>query len=592
VSQTEEPCLTHHAMLAAWGQYAQAMGVIDAIEAIQMQQKTVDHRPQTKVLEFLVAILGGFAYLKDISLSAHPLDQDAVVARAWRQPGWADHSGVSRTLSQLSEIEVQAIEAALDQISQPLIDREVMLAAGSGRIVLDGDLSPRRVSNTSQTYSEAAFGHMSDQVGLGYQAALVSMVSPTFGRLLLSVAQHPGSTVSSTQAEALVFAAEQRMGRKPLRRVDLLEQRIDGIWAIYEQQKQRVREAEQNLLQAQQAWRSIDAQLQTAQCALQVLEQTYQDYQRIERPHSHLAKARKQVVIYQRRLKRNEQEQQDAQRWLDRQRNHLAEQIDVLNALLERLKRFEAENAANHAPIQAVLRLDAGFGTEANVALLIEMDYELYTRPYGTWLSGELKLRVQAGVRWQRVGSNAEMVAWPGQHLSDFPYPLDLARERFWLGEGQYRQAALLHFGQDPVMQDLSKGFQIYNARQTIEAANKEGKQLFEIRHLKVRTRPALKLQEVFTLFAANFVRFASLWLAEQCPQVPEGWKQANQPKVKQQVKVGAQSDAWVSWLDQEVLLLRFEEHSLFAGRSLTVKPVLAFQPVLPFAKSCFFPST
>jgi hypothetical protein len=591
MSQTEELRLTHHAMLAAWGQYGQALGVIDAIEAIRLHQKTVDYSPQTKVLEFLVAVMGGFEYLKDISLSAHPLDQDAVVARAWRQPGWADHSGVSRTLSQLSEAEVQAIEAALDQISQPLIDREVMLAAGSGRIVLDGDLSPRRVSNTSQTYPDAAFGHMSDQVGLGYQAALVSMESPTYRRLLLSVDQHPGSTVSSTQAEALVLAAEKRMKRKPLRRVDLLEQRIDERWAAYQQQKQRVNEAEQNLLQGQQAWRSIDQQLQAAQRTLEVLAQAYQEQQRIERPHSHLAKARKQVSLYQRRLGRNEQEQQEARAWLGRQHNRLAEQIAVLTDLMQRLKRFQAENAANQAPIQAVLRLDAGFGTQANVSLLIEMGYELYTRPYGTWLSGELHQRIQSGVNWQRVGSNAEMVTWPGVQLPDCPYPLDLARERFWLGEGRYRHAALLHFGQDPVAQDPGTWFRFYNARQTIEAANKEGKQVFEIRHLKVRTRPALKLQEIFTLFAANFIRFASLWLTEQCPQVPDGWQQADQPKIKQQVKVGAQSAAWVSWLDQEVLLLRFEEHSLFAGRSLTVKPVLAFQPVLPFAKNCFFPS-
>lgn len=469
MSQTEELRLTHHAMLAAWGQYGQALGVIDAIEAIRLHQKTVDYSPQTKVLEFLVAVMGGFEYLKDISLSAHPLDQDAVVARAWRQPGWADHSGVSRTLSQLSKAEVQAIEAALDQISQPLIDREVMLAAGSGRIVLDGDLSPRRVSNTSQTYPDAAFGHMSDQVGLGYQAALVSMESPTYRRLLLSVDQHPGSTVSSTQAEALVLAAEKRMKRKPLRRVDLLEQRIDERWAAYQQQKQRVNEAEQNLLQAQQAWRSIDQQLQAAQRTLEVLAQAYQEQQRIERPHSHLAKARKQVSLYQRRLGRNEQEQQEARAWLERQHNRLAEQIAVLTDLMQRLKRFQAENAANQAPIQAVLRLDAGFGTQANVSLLIEMGYELYTRPYGTWLSGELHQRIQGGVNWQRVGSNAEMVTWPGVQLPDCPYPLDLARERFWLGEGRYRHAALLHFGQDPVAQDPGTWFRFYNARQTIE---------------------------------------------------------------------------------------------------------------------------
>lgn len=591
MSQTEEPLLTHHAMLAAWGQYAQAFGVIDAIEAIELAQKTIDHRPQTKVLEFLVAILGGFEHLKDISLSAHPLDQDQVVARAWRQSGWADHSGVSRTLSQLSEKDVQTIGEALDRISQPMIDREVVLAAGSGRIVLDADLSPRRVSSTSQSYPEAAFGHMSDGVGLGYQAALVSLRSPTYGRLLLSVTQHPGSTVSNTQAEALVLAAEARMKRKPLRRVDLLEQRIDGLGESYEQQKQRVAQAEQNLLQTQQSWRSIDELLRAARRSLQVLEQEYHERQRIERPNSHLAKARKQVAMHQRRLVRSEKQQMEAQEWLSRQQNRLAEQISILQGLLDRLKRFRAENAENHAPIAAMLRIDAGFGTEANVALLIEMGYELYSRPYGTWLSGELNQRVKTVTEWQRVGSNAEMVAWKALPLPDFPYPLDLARERFWIGEGKYRAAALLHFGQDPVTQDLATWFQDYNARQTIEAANKEGKQVFEIRHLKVRARPALKLQEIFTLFAANFIRFASLWLAEQCPQLPAGWKQADQPKIKQQVKVGAQADAWVSWIDQEVLLLRFEEHSLFTGCSLTVKPTYIFQPVLPFTENCFFPS-
>lgn len=591
MSPTEAPCLTHHALLVAWGQYAQAMGVIDAIEAIPLHQKTIDHRPQTKVLEFLVAILGGFEHLKDISLSAHPLDRDPAVARAWRQPGWADHSGVSRTLSQLSEEEVQAIGKALDCLTQPMIDREAVLAAGSGRIVLDADLSPRPVSNTSQTYPDAAFGHMSDGVGLGYQAALVSLRSPTFGRLLLSVAQHPGSTVSSTQAEALVLAAEARLGRRPWRRVDLLEQRIAGLWAGYEQQQQRVAQAEQNLLLAQQDWRSLAAQQRAAQRMLQILEQTYQEQQRPERPHSHLAKARQQVAMYARRLGRSERDQMEAQAWLARQQNRLAEQMAVLQGLLDRLKRFRGENAENAAPLPVMVRIDAGFGTADNLALLIEMGYEIYSRPYGTWLSGELHQRVQAGVRWQRVGSNAEMVAWKGVSLPDFPYPLDLAQERFWQGEGRYRYAALLHFGQDPVTQDLSAWFQEYNARQTIEAANKEGKQVFQIRHLKVRARPALELQERFTLFAANFVRWASPWLAEQCPQIPEGWKQTDQPQVKQQVKVGAQADAWVRWLDQEVLLLTFEEHSLFAGRSLTVKPVLAYQPVLPFAKNYFFSS-
>ena len=71
---------------------------------------------------------------------------------------------------------------------------------------------------------------------------------------------------------------------------------------------------------------------------------------------------------------------------------------------------------------------------------------------------------------------NAEMVVWQGMHLPGFPYPLDLARERFWIGEDKYRYAALLHFGQDPVTKNPTAWFETYNARQTIEAANKESK--------------------------------------------------------------------------------------------------------------------
>src|SRR5712692_5052158 len=41
---------------------------------------------------------------------------------------------------------------------------------------------------------------------------------PTYGRLWLSVAHHPGDTVSCTQAEALVLAAEARLRLRPRRR--------------------------------------------------------------------------------------------------------------------------------------------------------------------------------------------------------------------------------------------------------------------------------------------------------------------------------------------------------------------------------------
>jgi hypothetical protein len=70
VEQSPAIVLTDHAILVVWGQFAHCMGLIQAIEQVTLSQKTVEHSPQGKVLEFLVAILGGLEYLKDISHSA------------------------------------------------------------------------------------------------------------------------------------------------------------------------------------------------------------------------------------------------------------------------------------------------------------------------------------------------------------------------------------------------------------------------------------------------------------------------------------------------------------------------------------------
>ena len=203
------PELTGHAVLVPWGMFAQQIGLVEALMHVPIPQKRREHLPQTKLIEFLVAILSGCAYLQDISRSAHPLDQDQAVARAWGQKKWADYSGVSRTMQASDEETVAAVQETLETASRPFIDREVVLALRDrGVVIYDGDLTGRPVSSTSTTYPGVAFGWMSDAVRLGYQAALVSLHSPTYGRLWLSVKQHPGDTVSVTQAGALVRAAE------------------------------------------------------------------------------------------------------------------------------------------------------------------------------------------------------------------------------------------------------------------------------------------------------------------------------------------------------------------------------------------------
>jgi len=221
---------TQHALMIPWGHFAQEIGLIPGIEAVKLNQKIYEHTPQAKVIEFFAAILSGVKYLQDISLAAHPLDKDLAVAQAWGQANWADYTGISRTLKQLSWAEARAIVAVLEKVGQPFVQSELnLLRSLKQTLQYDGDLTGLPVSNTSRTYPNAAYGHMSDEIRLGYQAGLVSFQCPTYGRMWLSVEHHAGDTVSCTQAEALVLAAEKRSGQRPKRRTDLLQNRIEDF---------------------------------------------------------------------------------------------------------------------------------------------------------------------------------------------------------------------------------------------------------------------------------------------------------------------------------------------------------------------------
>jgi hypothetical protein len=403
-----------------------------------------------------------------------------------------------------------------------MIDEQVTQAlVTQGRLIYDGDLTGRPVSNTSTTYPEAAFGHMDDEVRLGYQAAVVSVGSPLYGRHWLAVKPHPGNLVSCLQAEELVLAAEASTGVRPWRRTDLLRQRWQTQCEQVNQAAQRLAQRRTDLADAQAELQTRAERWQMAEARLAALLADYQDRQRPERPHSQLAQARQQVATRQHQQARQTQVVAQLTKQVERQQAALTLLQAQEAGLQERWQRFEYENASNPAPVAAVFRLDAGFGTGANVALLIEMGYEVYTRPHNHQTRDSLLAQVDESTAWVRVGANADMAAWSAQIVPSCPYPVDLALQRFHTGQ-TLRHGAQLHFGRDAVTADLPAWFAFYNGRQTIEAGIKEGKGVFQMHHLKVRAAPALWLQEQFAAFAANFVRWAAHWLSTQCYQEPE----------------------------------------------------------------------
>ena len=126
--------------------------------------------------------------------------QDQAVAEAWGQPAWADYSGVSRTLQSLNDEEVNALVDALT-ISQPTLHQ--IKNANKLLAICWADWSTMRTSPVVQCQTRVRpiriHRHSATwvtTVSLGYQAALVSLHSPTFGRLWPANQLHPGDTVS------------------------------------------------------------------------------------------------------------------------------------------------------------------------------------------------------------------------------------------------------------------------------------------------------------------------------------------------------------------------------------------------------------
>ena len=573
--------LTQHAMLVAWGLFAQAMGLIETFEQVEIKQKTRIHSPQRKVMEFFVAMLGGAAHLQDISRSAHPLDQDLAVAKAWGQTGWADYSGVSRTLQGLSQEEETRIEQALEAWMAPIIAREVALALHEqGCVLYDGDLTGRPVSNSSTTYPDVAYGYMGDGVQLGYQAAMISFHSPTYGRLWLHSRQHPGDSVSVTQLQAMVRLAEQQTGVRPRRRVALIAKRLEELETIWQAAEKRARESAERLEAAKAAVAEVEQDLAHWRQIVRRFQAEYMREGRKQTPYCRLSRAQRKVQTYEKRLPRRQKAVQRAERRLRRHTRQARALHEDYTRLRRHFQALEADNASNPMPVRAIWRMDAGFASLANMLWLIEMGYEVYTKGASAHLTPKLLAMLPQDAVWERVGKNAEMVSWADVTLDgSFAYPLDMGLLRYHTGDS-LRYAVLLHFGDDPVTHDQSRWFHTYNARQTIEAGIKEGKNVFQMHHLKVRSAPALQLQESLASFAANFVRIAARWFTQQQQASSEMFFHS----VQQMVQVVANTSARV-WIQGNVWLLKFTEQSLYAGQSLMIRlgQQGAFQLPLPF---------
>lgn len=573
--------LTQHALMVAWGEFAQEIGLIDKLKEVTIPQKEVVHTPPAKLLTFLMGILSGIEHLKELNEGAHPLAHDWPAIRAWGLVALAHYTGVSRTLAACDQETVTAVSQLLHQVSQPFIDQEVSLLGQQGLpLIIDLDLAPRRVSNTSTTFPEAEFGWQGNEVGLGYEAALAALTSPTYGRLFLAGFHHPRNTVSLPRLQKMVGAAEAALGRRPWRRTDLVKQRLQALdQTIVQRQEWLLAQGEQQkkLLARIEI---LPSQIARLEAEVTELEAVYQAQEWPERKHSRLAKSRHRLASARKQFNQMPQQLEKAEQAAATHRQHLAQLQTERDQLVAHRAQLQANNQNNATPVTIILRVDAGFGTGPNITWLLEMGYLLYTKAHNAQVTASLLHQLDPDSPWTKVGKNADMIDCGQQHIANCPYPLSLALERFHTPSG-LKHSTLIVYRDDDQALALPAWFDFYNARQLIEAGIKETNVVFKMHPLKLRSPGGIALQEQFSLFAANFVRWAAGWLRQRVSH-PTARFEVTLGQVKTMVRVAANTCAWVIG-KEDYLLLKFDQTGAYPTVELRLAGIWRVRsPILP----------
>jgi hypothetical protein len=376
---------------------------------------------------------------------------------------------------------------------------------------------------------------MDDAVTNGYQSAICSLSGGPTGRLLLASQRYSGKATSADCLAAAVTGLEQTLALRPRRRVEVIEAQLALL--------------EANLLTLRQAHQHATSEQQRAQQRLSTLASSpTSEAERLRRAEARLGKLAARVCKLEQELWQLGQRQRERRAWL---------------------AKLRAENAGLTGEIPVVLRLDAGFASEANLAWLWELGYTVLSKVH----SGHTTQRLQRG-----VGANAEAHRLGRQQLGKGRLEAWLLQVRYHLPEGQ-RHTTLVYLGDDepPAEQEW---FGRYNGRQTVEAGIKENKGVFTMRRPLVRSPIGMQLQEAFALFSANFVRWAAAWVRENMQDVPGALAKAL-GEVKTLVKVVAHSRARVV-VSEAGCCLVFDAHSAFAGAVLVVRGRPVYQTVLP----------
>jgi len=100
---------TQHAPLAALLAHYQRNETLKALEMVDMDIKSVDYTPASKLQQVVLSILAGCQYISEVNAHLRP---DTTLARVWQLEQFAEQSTLSRTLDELTLMQIASLRTA------------------------------------------------------------------------------------------------------------------------------------------------------------------------------------------------------------------------------------------------------------------------------------------------------------------------------------------------------------------------------------------------------------------------------------------------------------------------------------------------
>jgi hypothetical protein len=164
---TDELTNTRYAPLAVMSTLYQQEQALQALEQVTLAMKVRDFRPSDKLIQVLLSILGGCATLAEVN---QKLRSETGLAQVWGWQRFADQSSLSRTLDELTQMNLEQLRQGSAAIYRR--HSQVQQHDWRGFLWLDFDLTGLPCSPKAEASQKGYFADKKTPVDASWRASV------------------------------------------------------------------------------------------------------------------------------------------------------------------------------------------------------------------------------------------------------------------------------------------------------------------------------------------------------------------------------------------------------------------------------------